>query len=220
MNKLVTEAHELLKNGGFDYAICGGQALDMFLGYESRTHGDVDICAFRDERDRIIRYMQSLGFDVYEMLGGGKVHRITDLFLQNRQKNIFCARENCPLVKLYPTDETDVYWMEFFHTGETEPDYIEFLFNDRTQGAFEYARNREITLGVDRAVLFSDGIPYLAPELILLYKSTDIERDGYQQDFELAYRKMDASQKAWFRNAIRQEYPEGHQWLDAAEPAV
>ena len=73
---------------------------------------------------------------------------------------------------------------------------------------------------MDRAVLFSDGIPYLAPELILLYKSTDIERDGYQQDFELAYWKMDAAQKAWLRKALRQEYPEGHQWLDAAEPAV
>ena len=46
MNKLVTEAHELLKNGGFEYAFCGGQALDLFLGYESRVHGDIDICAF------------------------------------------------------------------------------------------------------------------------------------------------------------------------------
>ena len=215
MNKLVAEVHELLKNGGFDYAFCGGQALDMFLGYESRTHGDVDICAFREDRDRIIRHMQPLGFDVYEMLGGGKVHRITDLSDQNQQKNIFCMRGNCPLVKLYPTDESGIYWMEFFHIGETEPDYIEFLFNDRTQGVFEYQRNREITLAMDRAVLFSGGIPYLAPELILLYKSTDIEREGYQQDFELAYRKMDASQQAWLRNALSREYPDGHKWLDA-----
>ncbi len=41
MNKLVQEANELLKNGGFNYAFCGGQALDMFLGYESRVQGNL-----------------------------------------------------------------------------------------------------------------------------------------------------------------------------------
>ena len=71
MNKLIQEANELLKNGGFDYAFCGGQGLDLFLGYESRVHGDIDVCAFWEDRDRIIRYMQAQGFEVYEMLGGG-----------------------------------------------------------------------------------------------------------------------------------------------------
>ena len=107
--------------------------------------------------------------------------------------------------------------MEFFHTGQTELDYIEFLFNDKTREAFEYARNREITLGLDRAVLNAGGIPYLAPELCLLYKSTDIEREGYQQDFELAYRAMDPLQREWLRKALRQAFPEGHPWLLAEE---
>ena len=217
MNKLIREANQLLKSGGFEYAFCGGQALDLFLGYESRVHGDIDVCAYREDRNRIIRHMQAQGFEVYEMLGGGRAHHITDAHGQIRPEgNIFCCREGCPLVKTYPPDEDGCCWMEFFHIGQTELDYTEFLFNDKTQDAFEYSRNREITLGLDRAVLNSGGIPYLAPELCLLYKSTDIEREGYRQDFELAWKAMDPSQREWLRNALLREYPGGHPWTDTA----
>ena len=121
MNKLVLQANELLKNGGFDYAFCGGQ---------------------------------------------------------------------------------------------TKLDYIEFLFNDKSSDAFEYVLNREITLELSKAILFSDDIPYLAPEMILLYNSTDTDREGYQQDFELACKAMSNSQKLWLQNALKREYPEGHKWID------
>lgn len=215
MNRLVMEANELLKNGGFRYAFCGGQALDLFLGYESRIHGDIDICAFWNERNSIIQFMQSMGYKVYEMLGGGRAHAITDgSDLVEKKKNIFCFREGCPLVKTYPPDEDGSCWMEFFHIGQSKLDYIEFLFNDQSQDAFEYARNREITLKMEKAVLSRDGIPYLAPELCLLYKSTDTEREGYQQDFELTYQSMNALQREWLRKALLKEYPKGHPWLD------
>ena len=215
MNRMISEADALLKNGGFEYAFCGGQALDLFLGYESRVHGDIDICAFWNDRDRIISYMQAQGFEVYEMLGGGRAHHITDISAQARiKKNIFCYREGCPLVKTYPPDEDGCCWMEFFHTGQTELDFIEFLFNDRTAEAFEYARDRKITLDMKQAILYRDGVPYLAPELCLLYKSTETEREGYQQDFELAYEKMDAARREWLRNALKTAFPEGHKWLD------
>ncbi len=215
MNGLIKEVNGLLENGGFEYAFCGGQALDLFLGYESRTHGDVDVCAYWDDRDRIIRHMQSLGFEVYEMLGGGRAHHITDINSQIRKKkNIFCYRDGCPLVKTYPPDEDGCCWMEFFHTGQTRPDFVEFLFNDKTKEAFEYARNREITLPMEKAVLFQEGLPYLAPELCVLYKSTDTEREGYRQDFELAWQAMDPDRREWLRKALLREYPGGHPWLD------
>ncbi len=215
MNKLISEADRLLKNGGFEYAFCGGHALDLFLGCESRMHGDIDVCVYWDDRNRIIQYMQSQGFEVYEMLGGGRAHHITDVSCQFRaRRNIFCFQQGCPLVKTYPPDEDGCCWMEFFHIGQTALDFIEFLFNDKTEEAFEYARNREIVLELGKAVLFRDGIPYLAPELCLLYKSTDIEREGCEQDFELAWKAMDPSQRRWLRNALLREYPGGHPWID------
>ena len=41
------------------------------------------------------------------------------------------------------------------------------------------------------------------------------EREGYRQNFELAYEKMDASRREWLRNALARAFPEGHKWLDA-----
>ena len=214
MNNLITEAYELLHGGGFDYAFCGGLAIDLFLGYESRMHGDIDICAFWEDRDRIIQFMQSQKFIVYEMLGGGRAHQISDVSDQFQVKrNIFCFKEGCPLVKTYPRDENGCCFIEFFHIGQTELDFIEFLFNEKTEDQFIYARCREITRDLKRAILFSAEVPYLAPELCLLYKSTDTERDGYGQDFELACSAMDDEQRKWLSGALLRVYPEGHKWL-------
>lgn len=214
MNKLIIDANELLKAGGFEYAFCGGLAIDLFLGYESRIHGDIDVCAFWNDRDRVIQYMQSLGFKVFEMLGGGRAHFISDLSKQYRiKRNIFCFTGSCPLVKTYPLDINGCCAIEFFNIGQKELDFIEFLFNEKTENHFVYARCREITRDLQNAILVSDGIPYLAPELCLLYKSTDAKRYGYQQDFELAYNIMSNEQREWLRNALMQIYPDGHDWI-------
>ena len=214
MNKLIMQSNDLLKSGNFEYAFCGGQAIDLFLGFESRIHGDIDVCAYWSERDKIIRFMQSRGFLVYEMLGGGRAHKITDITNQMMLKrNIFCFKDGCPLVRLYPHDENDCCLIEFFHIGQTELNFIEILFNDRSETRFEYARDREIKREYGKALLYADGVPYLAPEICLLYKSTDTERKGYQRDFELAYAAMSPEQRAWLQNALKKLYPQGHKWI-------
>lgn len=58
-----------------------------------------------------------------------------------------------------------------------------------------------------------DSIPYLSPELCLYYKSTDVGREGYQQDYDLATQKMDDVQKTWLVRSLRALYPGGHRWL-------
>ncbi len=215
MNGLIAEANALLKGQEFTYAVCGGFALDLFLGYETRTHGDIDILAFWEDREKIITYMQSKGYFVYEMLGGGKVHRITDIRVQEKlRKNIFCCTEDCELVRLYDTEEPDVYWLDFQHTGLSKLNYIEFLFNEKTEEEFVYCRDERVRRKLKKAILETDGVPYLAPELCLLFKSTDIEREGYQQDFELTIGKLSAEQRAWFENAMGLLYPEGHRWRE------
>lgn len=214
MNSLVKQADELLRGHDFEYAVCGGLAIDMFLGHESRRHGDIDILAFWAERDKIIEYMQSKGYEVYEMLGGGKCHHIIDINNQMRVKrNIFCVNDNCELVQLYNTSDTDIYYIDFKHIGQTKLNYIEFLFNDKSDTYFLYARNHDIKLSLDKAILFSDGIPFLAPEMCLLYKSTDINREGYRQDYEKAMAKMTVEQKLWLNNALVSLYPDGHEWI-------
>ena len=213
MNQLIKEANTLLQGQDFSYAICGGFALDMFLGYESRRHGDIDVLAFWEDRETIITYMHSKGFLVYEMLGGGKVHRITDIRTQEKlRKNIFCCTEDCELVRLYDTEEQDVFWLDFQHIGLTKLNYIEFLFNEKTENQFVYIRDNRVKRELEKTMLEKNGVSYLAPELCLLFKSTDIEREGYQQDFELTVERLNEEQKTWFQEAMEKLYPEGHKW--------
>ncbi|MDE7297805.1 MAG: hypothetical protein K2N94_03105 [Lachnospiraceae bacterium] len=218
MNNLLYEANAMLANGGFEYAICGGYAVDLFLGRESRLHGDIDILAYWTERDKIILYMQSLGFEVYEMLGGGRAHHITDVADQKRVKrNIFCCKPDCELVSLVGTEEKGIFLIDFRHIGQTKLNFIEFLFNERTDTEFIYARNHAVRRTLEKAVLHYDNIPFLSPELCLLYKSTDTEREGYQQDYELASEAMSPEQREWLDDALGLTNPEGHKWRLSAD---
>lgn len=212
---LIVEANELLKKGGFDYAFCGGFAIELFLNRTIRKHGDIDVSAYWQDRDKIILFMQSLGWDVYEMCGGGIAHHITDINNQIRAKrNIFCFKDGCSLVKLSPQGETDIYYLDFDHGGQIKLDFIEFLFNNHNADSFLYAQNENITLPISKAIMAHNGIPYLAPELILLYKSTDTEREGYQLDYDSAMAQMSAEQKKWLHTALRVMNPSGHKWLE------
>ena len=219
INSLLDEAVNLLKKQPWEWAICGGMGIDLFLGYESRRHGDIDILAYWKDRDDIIRSMWAEGYQVYEMLGGGKVHHITDIQEQRYEKrNIFAMLEGCELVHLTPTGEKDVYDNHFSHEGLKKLNYVEFLFNDRDEDWFYYARNKAVRRELSKAILYCDAqgvrIPYLAPELLCLYKSTDTDREGYGQDFELAYAQMNQEQRDWLREALLTMNPEGHKWID------
>jgi len=216
MNHLISDAHSLLNNKGFDYAICGGFAIELFINREIRTHGDIDISAYWEDRDKIIAFMQALGWQVYEMCGGGIAHRIANIAQQLKVKrNIFCFTDACDLVTLVPTSEKGMFHLKFDPKGQGRLNFIEFLFNHKTKKDFIYARDCEIMLPLSRAVLYKEGIPFLAPELVLLYKSTDFSREGYQVDFDSVTPKMERKQRQWLKDALRKTAAPTHPWLQA-----
>jgi len=218
MNELISEAKRFLQNMQVDYAFCGGYAIELFLNRELRTHGDIDVSVYWDERDFIIDYMKNDGWKVYEMCGNGVAHQIIGTDNQLKLKrNIFCIRDSCTLVNIEPKSEKDMYIIDFDHSGQTRFDFIEFLFNSKTGADFCYARDTEITRPLVIAKRFNNGIPYLAPEIVLLYKSTDIMREGYQLDFETAIDEMSKEQKSWLKNALIKTNPFGHPWVENCE---
>ena len=215
MNYLIISANNLLKQGQFPYAFCGGYAIELFVNNKIRTHGDIDVAAFWEDRDKIILYMQSLDWQVYEMCGNGVAHHITDVKNQLKTKrNIFCVKDNCEIVKLTPLEESDMYNLDFDHSGQNKLNFIEILFNSKDENNFLYARNNQIKLPLLNAILYQENIPYLAPEIVLLYKSTDTKREGYQLDFDTAITSMNSGQKDWLKNALTQTNPTGHEWIN------
>jgi hypothetical protein len=55
------------------------------------------------------------------------------------------------------------------------------------------------------------GIPYLAPEIVLLFKAKN-DRDKDRLDLRTALPRMDAERRAWLGASLRLVHP-GHPWL-------
>lgn len=103
--------------------------------------------------------------------------------------------------------------VDFDSKGQEKLAFIEFLFNDKSDNSFLYARNHDVSLALSQAILSRRGIKYLAPEIVLLYKSTDTVREGYQLDYDLAMERMSPEQKEWLMAALKTMSPAGHKWI-------
>jgi hypothetical protein len=95
--------------------------------------------------------------------------------------------------------------------------YVEFLFNNRDNGQFHLPGEKKIKCEMNKAILSSfDKLPYLAPEIVLFYKSSYLEgtyADDHNQDFDVSLPYFNTEQKQWLRAALEGEYPDGHVWL-------
>jgi hypothetical protein len=63
----------------------------------------------------------------------------------------------------------------------------------------------------------AEGIPLLAPELVLLFKSQNTsgkDRDKDQDDFHRIYPLLEAERRAWLRWALVASAP-AHPWIEA-----
>lgn len=212
MNPLLEKTRDLLRNADFSWAVCGGFALELFLDRQTRVHDDIDICVFEEDRERIVRYMLRENWDVYEFRGQGKVRPIADPAASESGRNLMLLREKCELVKFYPCDNGDLYH-QFFHTGVRDLNYLDFLFNTVIDKWFLTNGEWNIEREVSGAILHREGIPYLAPEIVLLYKSARWADEKNRLDYAQAYSRLSQEQKAWLHNSLQVCYPQGHPWL-------
>ena len=82
---------------------------------------------------------------------------------------------------------------------------------------WRYRREPAIIRDASRMSLrTNEGVPYLAPELVLLFKSkrdSGTVRAKDQADFEMASPMLDLERRAWLRRALTATNPD-HPWLD------
>jgi len=80
------------------------------------------------------------------------------------------------------------------------------------ENVWRYRREPFVPRSKEKMSLRSaSGIPYLAPELVLLFKSknkSNHERTKDQADFETALPHLDPERRAWLRWALVATFPE------------
>jgi hypothetical protein len=99
----------------------------------------------------------------------------------------------------------------------------EFLLDEARDGSWLYRRNHEVRRPLDDVGGERDGVPFLRPELALLFKSTSLSPKN-DADFAAVLPSLSTEACRWLRSALQTCTP-GHPWigpladeLDAAPP--
>jgi hypothetical protein len=65
VDALISSCSDFLKDCNFFYAICGGRALEMFIGKNIRPHEDIDISVFDKDRTKVAELFVNRGWEIY-----------------------------------------------------------------------------------------------------------------------------------------------------------
>ncbi|MEZ4864214.1 MAG: GrpB family protein [Caldilineaceae bacterium] len=174
--------------------ISSGWALDLFLGEVTRHHEDVDIIVDRQDQLAVQQHMRDRQWQWLTPLDG--------------------KLEPWPPHMRLELPRHQAHAHRVHEHGEHE--FLDFLFTDFAQGVWFYRREPSIVQSVTRmALATADGLRYLAPELVLLFKSRNTgtrDRSKDQLDFAHVLPALEAHRRAWLRWALLVTNPE-HPWL-------
>ncbi|MDG9686680.1 hypothetical protein QC334_28820 [Streptomyces sp. DH18] len=167
------------------WCVAAGWALDLFRGRQTRDHGDIEIAipeaGFPEVRDRLPGY-------VFDAAGSGRIW------------------EGAPPETLAAVHQT---WLRDPATGN----YLLDVFREPHDGDIWICRRDEtIRLPYSEIVHHTqEGIPYLAPELVLLFKAKHA-RPKDRRDFDATVPHLTAAQRATLEELLARVHP-GHAWL-------
>jgi GrpB-like predicted nucleotidyltransferase (UPF0157 family) len=181
---------EELRDFPYPWHICGGWALDVFLGKVTRVHLDVDVEVSRAHQLALQQYMTTRGW------------KLLTPFDERLQPWPMHMRLEMPRHQVH---------------AHRQGTFIDFLLADLEDGVWRYRREPSIIRDISRVGLrSSEGIPFLAPEMVLLYKSKTTsgkERSKDKSDFEKVYLRMEPERRAWLRWALLAVDP-SHPWIE------
>ena len=194
--KVLLEAAGTLALLHIPFFICGGWAIDLYLGRMTREHRDVDVLILRRHQSRL-----------HESLDGWTMKKIVPHpeGLANRGT----------LADWRPGErlELPVHQINLYRRGETELAF-QVMLAESNDGEWIFRRNPDVRMPISRMGFYPLwGLPYLAPEIVLLFKAKHLEtRDRI--DFSNALPALSADARRWLRDAIEKTHP-GHEWLNA-----
>jgi hypothetical protein len=183
----IAEAAALLAPMPARWWVAGGWAIDLFVGRTTRDHADLDIAMLRGDETALARTLR--GWDMCIAHHGQLIEWSGDAPLAAEHHQLWCR------------SSVDGPWQ------------LEVLLEDHNDDCWRYRRDHRITRELTRlGRQTSDGIPFIAPEIALLYKAKDAQSEQRAADFATAQRNLDNCARAWLRDALATAHP-ASSWL-------
>ncbi|MGW4566431.1 nucleotidyltransferase domain-containing protein [Streptomyces sp. NPDC004561] len=176
---------ERLDGVGPPWCIAAGWALDLFRGEQSRPHDDLEIsvpaAGFPEIRHRFPEF-------AFDAVGSGR------------------AWSGAGAEELAATHQT---WLRDPASGQ----FLLDVFREPHEGkTWIFRRDERLRLPYDAIIeRTADGIPYLVPELVLLFKAKAL-RPKDQADFDLVLPLLGRARRDVLRGWLELVHP-GHPWL-------
>ena len=168
------------------WSLCGGWAVDVWLGRETREHLDVDVACFRDDEQTLYRH-----------LAGWKL----------------IAHDTDDADHSIPWDGHPLRFPAHLHAGADDPPKREVQLNEREGDTWLLNREPRVMLPVERFALSSPlELPVMAPEAVLFYKSLGTRRAHDEHDFDELLPVLHGDRRDWLAASVA-ALDADHPWL-------
>jgi hypothetical protein len=177
--------------------VCGGWAIDLFVGEVTREHEDLEVGVFRAHQGALQAHYE--GWNAYKVGQPGR----------------WDAWERAERLEL-PVHQVLFQPAGTAYPEPWEPSYEErqFFLNDAEHGIWVSRRDPRIRLHVRQlAQRTAGGVPIVAPEVQLLYKAKHAAEKN-EHDFRLVVGEISRGRRRWLREALELVHP-GHRWIQA-----
>lgn len=182
LRELAADVKQLMAPYAGTWALCGGWAVDAWLGRVTREHQDIDIAVFLDEQR---------------------------LFGEQLAEWRLVAHETDEADHQIPWDGHDLAFPSHLHAAKDVQPTRELLVNERGEGTWILRRDPRSSLPQARFTLPSPwGIPVMAPEAILFYKMVGDPRPRDGQDVINLLPVLTDRQRAWLHEAVELTKPD------------
>jgi len=175
---------DLLRGLEAPWFLCGGWAIDAWLGEQTRHHSDVDIAVFHHDQRAILDLLPGWALVAHDP------HVPDDTTQQWDGRDLdLPAHIHVPTLASPLATSTTLKHSAF---------EFEFILVERTGRGQIHHRSPW-------------GLPAIAPEVVMFHKAVDnhTPRPQDEDDFVALLPTLDDAQRGWLRDALA----EGHPWL-------
>lgn len=183
------EAADRLSGVSAPWYVAAGWALDLFLGRETREHDDLEI--------------------------GVPAHRFPEIRAALRGYELVVVGDG----QAWPlTESTLAAYRQTWVREPGRPWRLDIFRESWEDDVWTFRHDPRIRLSETSVIArTNDGIPFLQPEVTLLFKAR-ATRPKDEADFAAVLPHLDARRRTWLRDALSLAQP-GHTWLAELAPS-